>query len=319
MQVLETESMNILRAAHLGMCFGVKDAIQLAQETASTRGRVTLLGEIVHNPSVLADLRGRGVETAANAATPPEGPVMITAHGVSNRAKAALQPLGDRVIDGTCPLVAHAHRTILQLARDGYYPVVIGVQNHVEVRGLTGDLEAFSVVLAEEDLSRIPERPKIGVIAQTTQPLVRVIALVEAIRRRFSTAEVIFRDTVCQPTKQRQRAVTDLAHRCDVVVVVGGLHSNNTRELAATCEQAGVRAVRVQNTSELREEWFENVGTVGLTAGTSTPDGDIEAVEGWLRRLAERQCPVDSKRARCEFALSPDSASFLLGRAADSF
>lgn len=295
--------MKIIRAEHLGMCFGVKDAIALAKDTAArVPSPLTILGDLAHNPSVLEDLREHGIQFSPLHGEVPNTTVMITAHGTSDRIRNQLAERAPAVIDGTCPLVHQAHRALLELVQTGHYPVVIGMANHVEVRGLTGDLDEFSVVLAEQDLEAVPLRDKYGVVAQTTQPIQRVIGWVEALKRRFPHSLVSFRDTVCRPTKQRQTAAVDLALRCEVVVVIGGLHSNNTRELAAACEKSGARTLRIQGVSELRSEWFENVETVGITAGTSTPDEDIDAVEAWLVSLAANAARDSSRAERMAMA-----------------
>ncbi len=169
------------------------------------------------------------------------------------------------------------------MCASGYHPVIIGVRGHVEVRGLTEDLEQFDIVLTEEDVAQLEERPRFGIAAQTTQPLENVRHLVALIRRRFPRAEVKFIDTVCRPTKQRQTAAIEMARDSDVVVVVGGQNSNNTRELAVTCQAHCGRVHHIQGAAELRTEWFDGAGTVGVTAGTSTPDWLIDAVECWLQ------------------------------------
>jgi 4-hydroxy-3-methylbut-2-enyl diphosphate reductase len=138
----------------------------------------------------------------------------------------------------------------------------------------------------ESEIDGLESRPRFGVASQTTQPIERVRALVDRLRRRFPESEVRFVDTVCQPTKQRQQAAERLAEVCDVVVVVGGVHSNNTRQLAKTCARHGGRVYQVQSAEELQVEWFDEASTVGLTAGTSTPDGVIDGVDRWLRALA---------------------------------
>ncbi len=186
------------------------------------------------------------------------------------------------MLEATCPLVHYAHRAVRQLAREGYHPVIIGQRGHVEVRGLTEDLAEFDVVLTEEEIERLAERPRFGVAAQTTQPAEKARRLVEMMRRRFPRSEVRFIDTVCQPTKQRQSAAVEMARQSEVVVVVGGARSNNTRELVATCQRYCARVHHVQGAEDLREEWFEEAQTVGITAGTSTPDAIIDAVEDWL-------------------------------------
>jgi len=154
----------------------------------------------------------------------------------------------------------------------------------VEVRGLTEDLAAFDIILTEEDARGLTERPRFGVAAQTTQPIERVRLLVDALRRRFPESEVRFVDTVCQPTKQRQAAAIALAQKCDVVIVIGGERSNNTRELVQTCARYCVRVHHVQQAADLRGEWFEGASIIGLTAGTSTPDCIIDSVEERLKR-----------------------------------
>jgi 4-hydroxy-3-methylbut-2-enyl diphosphate reductase len=272
----------ILRATHLGMCFGVRDAIALALEE-STRQPLTILGELVHNESVINELRARGIGIEQHAAAVKTQAVMITAHGASDKALDRVRARGLRVLEATCPLVRHAHRAIQRLAREHFHPVIIGLRGHVEVRGLTEDLDAFDVVLTEEDVAQLAERPRFGIAAQTTQPLEKVRHLVELIRRKFTRSEVLFVDTVCQPTKQRQTAAIDLAQESDVVIVVGGQHSNNTRELAATCQTWCPRVHHVQGPGDLRTEWFQDANTVGITAGTSTPDWIIDAVELWLQ------------------------------------
>jgi 4-hydroxy-3-methylbut-2-enyl diphosphate reductase len=129
------------------------------------------------------------------------------------------------------------------------------------------------------------ERARFGVAAQTTQPIERVRRLVELLRLRFPSAEVRFIDTVCQPTKQRQNAALELARQSDVVVVIGGAHSNNTHELVRACSRDCARVHHVQTAGDLRPEWFAQARTVGITAGTSTPDSVIDEVEQWLLNL----------------------------------
>jgi 4-hydroxy-3-methylbut-2-enyl diphosphate reductase len=268
------------------MCFGVRDAISLARARAAA-GSVTVLGDLVHNDTVLDDLRARGVRLENRLENVATRAVLITAHGASQRAMERARLLGHSVEEATCPLVHYAHRAMAQLVAEGFYPVIIGQRNHVEVRGVTEDLEDFSVILMAEEVAMLPEKPRYGIIAQTTQPLARAEALVALVKERFPAAEVRFVDTICRPTKQRQQAAHDLARQSDVVVVIGGAHSNNTRELAAACERDGARVHHVQTADDLRSEWFQPEDTVGLTAGTSTPDEIIDAVEARLRQWAE--------------------------------
>ncbi len=277
--------MKIIRADHLGMCFGVRDAIALARETAR-RGPLTVLGDLVHNETVLAELRAEGICIGQTPAAIQTQTVMITAHGASRRKLGEARGLGLNVLEATCPLVHVAHRSLATLVGGGFHPVIIGRRDHVEVRGLTEDLNAFDVVLSEADVANLRPRPRFGVIAQTTQPIDRVRQLVGLIRERFPESEVRFVDTVCQPTKQRQNAAAELAQKCTVVVVIGGAHSNNTHELVKTCSRFCQRVHHVQTAADLRAEWFCTNDIVGITAGTSTPDSVIAAIEKAIHTLA---------------------------------
>jgi 4-hydroxy-3-methylbut-2-enyl diphosphate reductase len=277
--------MKIVRAEHLGMCFGVRDAIELALDQARSRP-LTILGDLVHNDTVLASLSAKGIAFEQQATEVKTDTVMVTAHGASARALAHTRSLGLRVLEATCPLVHVAHRAVAELVRTGYHPVIIGKRDHVEVRGLTGDLDDFDIVLTEQDVWQLAERPRFGVAAQTTQPIEQVRHLVTVLRSRFPRSEVRFVDTVCQPTKQRQQAAIELARQCDVVLVIGGSHSNNTRELVNTCSRYCPQVHHVQTPLDLRADWFADAQIVGITAGTSTPDEVIDRVDGRVRELA---------------------------------
>ena len=279
--------MKIHIAQHYGLCFGVRDAIAQAERLAG-EAPLTILGELVHNPVVRERLAARGVaegrlDTPGAAQT---AQVMITAHGASDTARAAWRAAGFGVADGTCPLVRHAHEQLRTLVALGCQPVVIGQRGHVEVLGLTGDFPNAVIVENEADLASIPPAIRYGVIAQTTQPLEHVEALVAALRARFPGSEIIFRDTVCQPTKNRQLALKKLIAECDTMVVVGGRNSNNTRQLAAAAEAGGRRVFHITRAEELRREWFVHTDRVGVTAGTSTLKETVAAVVATLEKIA---------------------------------
>src|SRR3954470_24909542 len=178
------QALRIVRATHLGMCFGVRDAIALALEHADA-GPLTILGDLVHNPTVLAALERKGVAVAQDVADVKTPTLMVTAHGASARTLASTRALGLRVVEATCPLVHVAHRAVAALARDGYHVVIVGQRDHVEVRGLTGDLDQFDVVLHDDDVLALAEHPRLGVAAQTTQAVEKVRHVVDLIRRRF--------------------------------------------------------------------------------------------------------------------------------------
>jgi 4-hydroxy-3-methylbut-2-en-1-yl diphosphate reductase len=279
--------MQVRMAEHFGMCFGVRDAIDLALELTH-QGPLTILGDLVHNPDVVAKIDAAGAVRVHRQEEIGTSTVLLTAHGVADRVRLELRDRGLAVHDATCPLVTRAHRALARLVAEGRHPVVIGQPRHVEVRGLVGDLSDCSIIQNEADLEqlevRIEREPnvRLGVVSQTTQPLERVRQLVETMRQRFPQTDIHFIDTVCQPTKDRQQALRDLAAQTDVVVVVGGPESNNSRKLAELARGLGRPAYLVASAAELRPEWFENYALVGLTAGTSTPDAIIDEVRVWL-------------------------------------
>jgi 4-hydroxy-3-methylbut-2-en-1-yl diphosphate reductase len=270
------------------MCFGVRDAIALALEHADA-GPLTILGDLVHNPTVLSALEAKGIAVAQDVAHVRTPTLMITAHGTSERTLARTRALGLTVVEATCPLVDVAHRAVAALAREGYHVVIVGQRDHVEVRGLTGDLDRdnFSVVLEDADVLALEEHPRIGVAAQTTQAVEKVRHMVDLIRRRFPQSDVRYLDTVCKPTKERQSAAIEMALQADVVLVVGGRSSNNTRELVQTCVRYCARVHHVETHADVCPEWFDRAKVVGLTAGTSTPDEVIDRVEEQVRLCAD--------------------------------
>jgi 4-hydroxy-3-methylbut-2-enyl diphosphate reductase len=285
----------IIRAEHLGMCFGVRDAIALAKQEAK-KNPLTILGELVHNETVLADLHASGIKTERALSDVTTATVMISAHGASERAISRVRENGNNILEATCPLVHHAHNSLKKLVKAGYHPVVIGKRGHVEVRGLSEDFAECDVILDAKELSDLRERPRFGVVSQTTQPIEKVRDLVGLLRQKFSKSEIRFVDTVCQPTKQRQSAAIELAQKCDIVLVIGGANSNNTKELVATCSRFCDRVHHVQNASDLKSEWFADAETIGITAGTSTPDKTIQEVEQALRifQRSNLQSPVEA-------------------------
>lgn len=303
--------MIVIRADALGLCFGVRDALAVTDAVADPEN-VTILGELVHNETVRSGLARRGFRATseaergrANELPVIETPgVLITAHGVGEATRSRLEAAGLDVVDTTCPLVRRAHEAAVRLRDDGRFVVVIGRPDHVEVRGLVEDLDCYAVVAAPADV-----RPygvaRIGVVQQTTTLPELAASIRERLVAHNPTADIAWADTICQPTRDRQTALARLLPRVDAVVVVGGRNSNNTRQLVHRCEAAGVPAYHVTGPDDLQPEWFSDVRTVGLTAGTSTLDETIDAVERRLRTFGE----VESGEAR---HLEPRSTQRLL-------
>lgn len=279
--------MKIIRAEEMGMCFGVRDALQMTREMSDPT-QVTVYGELVHNPVVQNQLASAGYRQASEAdrCAGFETPlVLITAHGISNAERQRLNDQGKQMIDTTCPLVRRVHDAALELQSEGRHILLIGKAGHVEVRGIVEDLESYDVVEHQSQVATY-SAARLGVLAQSTMPTDTVANIVDQIRHCNPSADIRFIDTICRPTKLRQSAMQSLLDKVEAVVVVGGKNSNNTQRLVTLCERRGVRAWHVESADDLQDEWFDGIDTVGLTAGTSTLDETIDAVERSMEQIA---------------------------------
>jgi 4-hydroxy-3-methylbut-2-enyl diphosphate reductase len=278
--------MKIIKADVLGMCFGVRDALTIIEEVENP-DRVTIHGELVHNERVLDDLSQRGFQMIAESRRRPlpvTDTVLITAHGVSEKERTRLADAGKRIIDTTCPLVTRAHDAAQKLQANGYHVLVIGKRGHVEVQGIVEDLDSYDVIQCADEVRTYPHA-KLGIMCQTTTPVSHAEVICSAIREKNPHADIRFSDTICHPTKDHQKALEKLMDEVDAMVVVGGYNSNNTRQLVLRCQARGLPAYHVQGPEDLKPEWFDGLETVGLTAGTSTLDETIEAVEHALAHM----------------------------------
>jgi 4-hydroxy-3-methylbut-2-enyl diphosphate reductase len=284
--------MRVIRAEVMGLCFGVRDALEAIEAIDNPR-EVTIRGQLVHNEIVLSRLAERGFTMQAEGdrrrVLPELTTIVVTAHGISDRERKRLESNSKKLIDTTCPLVQRVHLAAQALRAEGYHVLVIGRRGHVEVEGIVEDLDDHDVIETIDDVSPYPHR-RLGIVCQTTTPEQQVEQIRTAIAARNPDSEIKFVDTVCLPTKEHQRALEVLLGRVEAVVVVGGRNSNNTRALAARCREQGKPVVHVQSASELDAAWFRDFATVGLTAGTSTLPETIEEVHKalvWIGRETE--------------------------------
>ena len=271
--------MIVLRAAAMGMCFGVRDALALVQSIGNPND-VTIYGELVHNEEVNRNLAARGFQTLTeadrrNAVQTPS--VLITAHGISDRERRALELSGKSLIDTTCPLVKRVHETAQRLHTEGWFILVAGKANHVEVLGITGDLERYAVIESEDNLPPM-DAPRIAIVCQTTLQPERAKNIFSAVQAAHPQSDVRLFDTICRPTRERQEAALSLLKQVDALVVVGGRHSNNTLHLVKLAADRNIPVRHIQSATELDASWFAGFQRIGLTAGTSTPEAVIESV-----------------------------------------
>lgn len=287
--------MKVVRAEQAGACYGVQRALDLALEAVEGGGSACTLGPLIHNPRVVARLEDHGVRAvgALDAALPGET-VIIRSHGVTPQVKRSVADRGLPMVDATCPHVARAQKAAANLAGQGMHVIVVGEEGHPEVEGLVACAKEacaaagadpdsrVTVAATPADLPQILHEP-VGVVVQTTQTRAALDAVLQALHERGIQPTV--KDTICFATRQRQEAAARLADEVDAFVVIGGRNSSNTTRLADICRARCPRTHHVESPDELDPAWFENCQVIGVTAGASTPEDQIAAVEAALRRL----------------------------------
>jgi 4-hydroxy-3-methylbut-2-enyl diphosphate reductase len=273
-------------AKRTGFCYGVREAIDKAKE-ASAAGKLThTLGQVVHNEGVIADLEGLGIRTVETLDDVDHGAaVVIRAHGVKPEVMDRASARGLEVIDGTCTWVLQEHKELAKLVEEGYTIVLLGTPNHAEVVGMLGFAPDAIVVDEEEDWDRIPRRKKMALISQSTQPPWKFERLAASMVSRSHELKIV--NTVCPVTIRRQEDTLEAAREVELMVVVGGRSSANTKELTRLCGIAGTPAIQIEGARDLTDATaFDGRNVVGVTGGTSTPIEDLHAVARRILELA---------------------------------
>lgn len=278
--------MEVMLARHAGACYGVQRALDLAVAVIDEGREVRTLGPLIHNPLVVSDLERRGARVAASVDDIDGGTVIIRSHGVTPGVRSSLSARGLDVVDATCPHVARAQDAAAQLAESGCRVLVVGEEGHPEVEGLTEYAkEAGGKVDVVSSIDDIPEDlyEPVGVVVQTTQMRENLDAIVDALRARGLNP--IVRNTICSATRQRQKTAAQVAEQVDAMVVIGGRNSSNTTRLAEICAEHCPRTYHIESVDELRADLFAGCACVGVTAGASTPEDQIQAVVAFLGKL----------------------------------
>ncbi len=277
----------IEKARGLGFCFGVRRAIRIIEEAARKYGHILSVGPIVHNRAVVNRLASLGVEVVDNIDALDSAVVAIPSHGVPPALLTELQSRGLKVIDATCPTVRRAQRAAKRLADSGLGVVIFGDADHPEVRGLLGWAGDRAVATMDARVVvGVGLGSRLGIVAQTTQSLTKFsefIALLLGIAGHH-VLEVRIINTLCQKTQQRQDAAVELARRSDLMIVVGGRNSANTRRLAEVCSPV-VETYLIEAADELDDGWLEGKRHIGITAGASTPEDAVDKVVERLREM----------------------------------
>ncbi|HEX9639251.1 MAG TPA: 4-hydroxy-3-methylbut-2-enyl diphosphate reductase [Acidobacteriota bacterium] len=264
-------------ARHAGYCFGVRDAVAAAFDSARQSSSVYMLGHIVHNEQVVDRLAHAGVKVVGSLdEVGADGPLLLRAHGTAVEVQEQIRSRGLQVIDMTCPLVHQIHDEVKLLAAEGRRIIIIGDHGHDEVVGIASQVEKALVVSSPAEADQLPKLRRIGVVSQSTQSLENVQAVLS--RLLLKCVDLRFINTICFPTKQNQTEIIDLAQGNDVVVIVGSFTSANTKRLTQIAGGLNPRSHQVETAAGLQPEWFDGARSVGVSAGASTPDYLIEDV-----------------------------------------
>ena len=283
------EPIQIEKASELGFCFGVRRALKILKQAAVKHDQLCTLGPIVHNKRVISDLEKQGIHVLNDIVRARGSAIVLSSHGVPPKLLEHITARGLTIVDTTCPNVRRAQQAARGLSQDGFSVIIYGEAAHPEVKGLLGWAgDSATAMLSPDELagSKLPN--KLGILSQTTQSEAPFREFVKRITDLTFPGlwELRVVNTLCNETKKRQEAALKLAHRNDMVIVVGGLNSANTRHLAEICSPL-VETHHIEQASEIKKSWLRGKQRIGITAGASTPDTAIEEVIARLRLVQE--------------------------------
>ena len=272
--------MEVILAEHLGFCYGVKRAIEIARQNASPDGMSSTLGPIIHNPQMVERLKNEGVGTVGSLEEMDDGLVIIRSHGVGPKVYEEAESRGLELVDATCPHVKKAQLSAKLLSEEGYTVVIVGEKNHPEVKSIfEWTAQDAYIIETEEEANALPRIGKLGIVSQTTFSGDRFRSIVSCLLEKSREIKIL--RTICTATDLRQAAALDLAEKVDVMLVIGGKNSANTTRLAQLCATK-CKTYHIETVEELQDDWIKDVNKIGITAGASTPD--------WIIKEVYKQC-----------------------------
>jgi 4-hydroxy-3-methylbut-2-enyl diphosphate reductase len=285
------KSLHVEKASIMGFCSGVRRAISILERKAAEAGPLQSLGPAVHNRLVVEKLAARGVGVAEGPDRIIGSTVAIPSHGIGPATLEELRKKGLRLVDTTCPIVRKAQMAAKNLAKAGFFVVIFGDPEHPEVRGLLGWAGTESLAVTDvQPVAKLENWPKkLGVLSQTTQNSAQFVRFIQGLldiaQGKFAEIRII--NTICATTHRRQEAAAKLTHKSDLMIVVGGKDSSNTKRLAEICRAGGVETHHVETAQEIEASWLSGKRRIGVTAGASTPDSSVDEVIARLKELSE--------------------------------
>ena len=282
--------MKIILAKDAGYCFGVRDAVNSAYDTSKEYGEVYMLGDIVHNESVVNDLEKNGVKVVSNLnQIPDDKPVLFRAHGTAKEVWKDAVNKKMNIIDATCPLVHEIHKEVKQLDKEGRKIIIIGDHGHDEVIGIASQVKDAIIISNIEEAEKLKKTKKAGIVSQSTQTIENVQDIINILMTKVF--DLRFVNTICFPTKRNQEQIKELSNIVDLMIIIGSFTSANSKRLTQLSFERNKNTHQVTNATEIDVSWFEkNINSVGISAGASTPDWIIESV---IKKVKEITNTVD--------------------------
>ena len=270
--------MKIILAKDAGYCFGVRDAVNSAYDTSKEYGEVYMLGDIVHNESVVEDLEKNGVKVVSNLnQVPDDKPVLFRAHGTAKEVWKDAEKNKMNIIDATCPLVHEIHKEVKQLDKEGRKIIIIGDHGHDEVIGIASQVQDAIIISTVEEAEKLKKTKKAGIVSQSTQTIENVQDIINILMTKVF--DLRFVNTICFPTKRNQEQIKELSDIVDLMIIIGSFTSANSKRLTQLSLERNKNTYQVTNATEIDVSWFKkNINSVGISAGASTPDWIIDSV-----------------------------------------
>lgn len=279
--------MKITVAKDAGYCFGVRDAVNMAYDSAEEFGNVYMLGDIVHNEQVVEDLENVGTKVVESLDdVPKDSPILFRAHGTVNELWDEAKSKKMNIIDATCPLVHEIHHEVKKLAKDGRKIIIIGDHGHDEVVAIANQVEGSIIISSPSEASKLRKMKKVGVVSQSTQMIENVQEIINILMEKVF--DLHFVNTICYPTKRNHEQIKLLAIENDVMIIIGSFTSANSKRLAELSSERNNNSYQVTGAAGLKVEWFKNKNSVGISAGASTPDYLIEEVKLKIQEYARK-------------------------------